>query len=55
MANSDIRQRILELKAEKNALVLAHYYQPLEVQDMADHVCDSFEMAKRARAAEQRR
>lgn len=53
MANSDIRQRILELKAEKNALVLAHYYQPLEVQDMADHVCDSFEMAKRARAAEQ--
>ncbi|NLL46629.1 MAG: quinolinate synthase NadA [Clostridiales bacterium] len=54
MVNTDnIRQRILSLKSEKNALILAHYYQPLEVQDMADHVCDSFEMAKRARDAEQ--
>jgi len=54
MANSDdIRQRILSLKSEKNALILAHYYQSLEIQDLADHVCDSFEMAKRARDAEQ--
>jgi len=54
MANSDdIRQKILNLKTQKNALILAHYYQPLEVQDVADHVCDSFEMAKRARDAEQ--
>lgn len=54
MVNTDnIRQRILSLKSEKNALILAHYYQPLEVQDVADHVCDSFEMAKRARDAEQ--
>jgi len=53
MASADIRDQILQLKAEKNALILAHYYQPLEVQDLADHVCDSFEMAKRAREAVQ--
>ena len=53
---SDIRnmqEKILELKKEKNVLILAHYYQPLEVQAVADFVCDSFEMAKRARSAEQ--
>jgi len=53
MENADISKRILELKAKKNALILAHYYQRLEIQDLADHVCDSFEMAKRAREAEQ--
>ncbi len=47
-----LQQQILALKKEKNALVLAHYYQRLEVQDIADAVCDSFEMAKRARDAE---
>ena len=52
MANSDaLREEILRLKKEKNALVLAHYYVPMEVQEVADFVCDSFEMAKRARAA----
>lgn len=45
--------RILALKKEKGALILAHYYVPLEVQDIADHVCDSFEMAKRAKQAEE--
>jgi quinolinate synthase len=50
--NSDLKNKILKLKEEKNALILAHYYVPLEVQDIADHVCDSFEMAKRAAAAE---
>lgn len=49
-----VQKKVLELKAEKNALVLAHYYVPMEVQDVADHVCDSFEMAKRAKAAESR-
>ena len=50
---SSVKEEILKLKKEKNALVLAHYYQSLEVQEIADHVCDSFEMAKRARAAEE--
>lgn len=48
---NDLQKRILELKAEKNALVLAHYYVPLEVQDVADAVCDSFAMAKKAAEA----
>ena len=45
---------IEQLKKEKNALVLAHYYVPLEVQKAADNVGDSFEMAKLARAATQK-
>lgn len=49
---NELQKQILSLKKEKNALILAHYYQSLEVQDIADAVCDSFEMAKRARDAE---
>ena len=49
---SEMQQRILKLKKEKNALILAHYYVTLDVQDVADHVCDSFEMAKRAKNAD---
>ena len=48
---NDIQKRILELKEEKGALILAHYYVPLDVQDIADIVGDSFEMAKRAKEA----
>ncbi len=47
-----LREKVLELKREKNALVLAHYYVPLEVQDVADAVCDSFAMAQKAAKAE---
>jgi quinolinate synthase len=50
---TEIKNKILALKKEKHALVLAHYYVPLEVQDIADHVCDSFEMSKRAKDAEE--
>ncbi len=50
---NDTKNEILRLKSEKNALILAHFYQPMEVQEVADHVCDSFEMAKRARDAAQ--
>jgi quinolinate synthase len=51
---NDIQKQILKLKKEKNALVLAHYYVPLEVQDVADIVGDSFEMAKRAKEAKEK-
>ena len=51
---NDLQKEILKLKKEKNALILAHYYVPLEVQDIADHVCDSFEMAKRAKNAKEK-
>ena len=50
---NELQQKILALKKEKNALILAHYYQAREIQEIADHVCDSFEMAQRARQAEE--
>lgn len=50
---NEIQDRILKLKKEKNTLILAHYYQPLEVQDVADIVGDSFALAKQAQAATQ--
>lgn len=51
---NDIQKRILALKEEKGALILAHYYVPLDVQDIADIVGDSFEMAKRAKEAKEK-
>jgi len=48
---NELQQRIIELKKKKNALILAHYYQTMDIQEIADHVCDSFEMAQRASAA----
>jgi len=54
MANfNEKQQEILKLKKEKNALILAHYYVPLDVQDIADHVSDSFAMAKLAKSAKE--
>ncbi|NLV86174.1 MAG: quinolinate synthase NadA [Clostridiales bacterium] len=51
---NELQKRIIELKHEKNALILAHYYQSLDIQAVADHVCDSFELAKRAGASEEK-
>lgn len=44
----DISNRILELKRHKNAVILAHYYQTMNIQNIADFVGDSFELARRA-------
>lgn len=43
---TDIQNEIIRLKEEKNALVLAHYYQTIDIQEVADFVGDSFELAK---------
>ena len=50
---TELQQRIIDLKKKKNALILAHFYQTMDIQEVADHVCDSFEMARLAFAAEQ--
>ena len=50
---SEITDRILELKKEKNAVILAHYYVPDEVQEIADYIGDSFYLSKIAKEAEQ--
>jgi len=44
-----VKNEILTLKKEKNAVILAHYYAPAEVQEVADYVGDSFYLAKIAK------
>ena len=41
-----LRDEILELKVQKNALILAHYYEDGAIQDLADHVGDSLALAQ---------
>jgi len=50
---NDLQNKIIDLKKEKNILILAHYYQTMDIQEIADHVCDSFEMARLAHTAKQ--
>ena len=35
---NEIQNKILKLKKEKNALILAHYYQTIDIQEVADFV-----------------
>ncbi len=44
-----MKNQIEKLKNSKNAVVLAHYYAPAEVQEIADYVGDSFYLAKIAK------
>lgn len=43
-----LAKEIEQLKAQRDAVILAHYYVPPEVQDVADYVGDSFALAKLA-------
>jgi quinolinate synthase len=45
---SNLEEEILRLKREMNAVILAHYYQDDDIQDIADVIGDSLELARKA-------
>jgi quinolinate synthase len=48
----DLRAEIDRLRKERNAVILAHYYQRPELQDLADFVGDSLELSRKAAATD---
>ena len=44
----ELQERILKLKKERKALILAHNYQIIEIQEIADYVGDSLQLARKS-------
>lgn len=51
---ADLREAILQLKKKKGAVILAHYYQKGEIQDLADYIGDSLALARIAEKLDNR-
>ncbi len=52
IAPLNLEEEIIALKKKMNAVILAHYYQESEIQDLADHIGDSLELSRRAASTE---
>src|SRR3954469_22603674 len=48
MTDQELEAEIKRLKTERNAVILAHYYQESEIQDLADFVGDSLQLSQQA-------
>src|SRR6266566_7962397 len=50
--SATLAEEILDLKRDRRAILLAHHYQDAEIQELADVVGDSLELARKSQAAE---